>query len=368
MILDEYVKIKIGTRNFKHYKQLGYSFNHVGDVIMVVPQDLLPYSTVTINAKCDYCGKDTKVKFSDYMVQTKNLTRQYACNNQECMNQQRTNYFQQTYGVNNPFELDEIIQKSKETMMNKYGEPNAMKVSIFKKQAKHTSLEKWGYEYPSQSPVFRENVKNTCLKKYGVTTYSQTEDFLEQFKNTCQQKYGISAPMQNIDILQKAKESLYNKQNGICSVQQKYLHFLYGGENNYPFKYYSLDIYVPEYKLDIEYNGGGHNLSVKMREITEKEFVRKEIIRSTRLRIEGINQLTIISRKDYLPSDSTLLQMLEETLSYLSTTNYHWVEYDIDRSTVRNALDRFPYDFGALRKIKKTDVQDITQDIPEEAS
>ena len=87
---------------------------------------------------------------------------------------------------------------------------------------------------------------------------------------------------------------------------------------------------------------------------TQEEFNQKEIIRNNIIKRAGYKQITIISSKDFLPSDKILLKMLEQAKQYFNTTNHTWVVYDIDTSLVRNAENKEGvfFDFGELRKIK----------------
>lgn len=138
-------------------------------------------------------------------------------------------------------------------------------------------------------------------------------------------------------------------------MQQRYICDLYGGILNYPVSFYNVDIYLPENNLTIEYDGGFHLGNVITGRETMDEHNRKEIIRDKIIKREGYKQMRIISSNDILPSDTTLLQMLEQAKDYFSKyTNHSWIEYNIDFSTMRNAenKDGVQYDFGELRKIK----------------
>jgi hypothetical protein len=74
--------------------------------------------------------------------------------------------------------------------------------------------------------------------------------------------------------------------------------------------------------------------------------------------------MTIISSKDKLPSDEILLQMLDKAVNYFNSTTHSWIEFDIDNFTYRNAQEgTVSYDYGKLRKIKKTDISDISNNI-----
>lgn len=131
---------------------------------------------------------------------------------------------------------------------------------------------------------------------------------------------------------------------------------------NFPISFYLSDICFPEEELDIEVDFGGHNLSVKLGNITQEEFNQKEIIRNNIIKREGYKQMRIISSKDYLPSDEILLQMLDHTRKYFSDYPTHsWITFNIDTSTVHNAeqKDGIFFNYGTLRKIKKSDVENI---------
>ena len=116
-----------------------------------------------------------------------------------------------------------------------------------------------------------------------------------------------------------------------------------------------------KWKIDIEYDGGFHNGQVKLGRLTQEEFDQKEIIRNNIIKREGYKIMRIVSRKDLLPSDSTLLQMLSEAKEYFSKTNHHWCTYDIDQSLLFSAehKDGIYYDFCELRTIKDSDLNTI---------
>jgi hypothetical protein len=87
------------------------------------------------------------------------------------------------------------------------------------------------------------------------------------------------------------------------------------------------------------------------------------LYRNIALKKEGYKQMRIVSTSDLLPSDEILLQMLAQTKEYFSTYPQHsWYEFNIDTSLVRNAEQKEGvfFDFGELRKIKKSDLIDKT--------
>ena len=129
---------------------------------------------------------------------------------------------------------------------------------------------------------------------------------------------------------------------------------LYSGILNYPISYYNADIYLSNDNFVIEYDGGGHDLNVRLGHLTQNEFNQKEIIRDNIIKRNGYKQMKIISSTDKLPSDDVLLKMLSDTRQYfIDYPNHSWIEFNVDNSTVRNAENKngISYEFGNLRRI-----------------
>lgn len=282
------------------------------------------------------------------------------------------NYWQTNYNVNSPLAVKEIRKKAIETLMSRYGITNPMYNDEIKGKVVKTNRKKYGCDYALQNPEILQKVYATNLQRYGEECLLNLPEVIQQKKEKCLELFGHENPFNSKELQERIQEENIKKYGGIsptcspeikakvrdtmnknqtCSTssQQKYLHKLYGGALNYPCSSFSLDIYLLEHQLDIEYNGGGHNLCVQMGSMTQEEFDQKEIIRGRIIRSKGFRQMTIISRNNQLPSDDKLQEMLQETLNFLNSTNHHWVNYDIDHQTVENALGKFPYDFGVLR-------------------
>lgn len=218
--------------------------------------------------------------------------------------------------------------------------------------------------YPLQNEEVKEKIKNTCESRYGKN-YKQKfiKKAIETFKNNTGYEHSLQCP----EVREKITKTYYK--NGTCPVsrQQLYIYSLYkdfndGVELNYPISRYSADICIPDEKLDVEVDLGGHTLSVKLGTITQEEFDHKEVVRNNIIKRAGYKIMRIVSSKDDIPSDFILLQMLSETKQYFSRyPNHSWIEWNLDSSIVRNAEQNegTNYDFGKLRRIKKSDVENI---------
>lgn len=308
-IITKEVDVKLWSRHAQYYLNLGYCGKH-GDIISVKVNDLPRRSKANVYVQCDFCGEKKYIQYADYLKSVEKYGL-YSCN--KCLH-----------------------YKTECTNSIKYGVSNY-----------------------SSTIECREKVKNSSIKNYGVTTPSKSDKIKEKIRMTNIHKYGVPYTQQSPEVRAKANETLCKNGNQKTSKQQLYLHSLFGGKLNYFVKYYAVDICFPEEKLAIEYDGGGHDLRVTLGRLTQEEFDQKEIIRNNIIKKEGYKQMRIVSSKDKLPSDTILLQMLSDAKSYFSQyPNHSWIEFNIDTSSVCNAecKEGIPYDFGSLRTIKDSDL------------
>lgn len=78
-LLSETVIIKWNARTKKHYMSKGYNFTKMGDEFEVKVEDLTEMSNFNVKVKCDYCGKEFETKYSNYIVNKKNVIKKYSC-------------------------------------------------------------------------------------------------------------------------------------------------------------------------------------------------------------------------------------------------------------------------------------------------
>lgn len=273
--------------------------------------------------------------------------------------EKRTQTFIERFGVTSPLQNKECLEKMKQTNIERYGVEFVSQLEETKEKVRQTCIEKYGVPNPFQNEEVQEKTKRTNIERYGVESILSLPSFHEHSREVDMERYGVHHHLQNPEILAKQKETFYKNNTCPTSKQQMYLHQLYGGELNYPLKMYNLDIYLSDERMGVEFDGSGHLMGVKRGNMTQEEFDRKEIIRNNTIKRENIKQMRIISSNDKLPSDSILLQMLQDARNYFSDyPNHSWIEFNIDTSAVRNAeyKDGIPYNFGTLRRIKDEDL------------
>lgn len=351
MLLTKEVEVKLWAKNVKYYHDLGYEGNK-GDIIIVKVEDLSCGSHTKVDVLCDYCKTEIlHIPYKRYNNTIKD-TGTCACTKCAPIKYRETNL--KKYGVASPMMLNETKQKIKNTLLERYGVDNYAKTKECYNKAKETNRIKYGTDNPAQNEHVKEKARKTNLQRYGTEYPSQNQYVKQKKANVFYERYGVTTSLQ-IDSGKKLVKSLYESGGVATSKQQIYLHNLYGGKLNYPVSYYLADICFPDDKMIVEYNGGGHDLSVKIRKLTQEEFEHKELVRDTTIKKEGYKIMKIISTKDLLPSDTILLQMLNESRTYFNSTPHTWCTFDIDNSTIRNAEHKTgtPYDFGELRQIKE---------------
>ena len=206
----------------------------------------------------------------------------------------------------------------------------------------------------------------TSLQKYGTLYYTCTDEFKEKVSKVIFDKYGCENISQSPIVKDKKTRTFYQNSSQKSSRQQRYLCKLYQGVLNYPVKFYSADIYLPEDNLICEFDGSGHMLNLTLGRETEEEYNQKEIIRYNVIKREGYKQMRIISTKDLLPIDTTLLLMLEQAREYFSKNpERSWIEFNIDDSTIRNADHKLGvyFNYGELRRISKEDIENDLEEV-----
>jgi len=250
---------------------------------------------------------------------------------QEKIKQTNINKYGTEYAMQNK-DISEKSQKNMhQTVLDKYNVDNIMMLDEYKNKVKQTNLEKYG-GHPMTNKECQEKYKATCLEKYGVEHVMQDPEIAarsnEKHKKTMIEKYGFA----NIGSIGKDPEltnlisddiafSDYIKNNGqgktinelsnffgysYSRIQQRileldlkeyiifkpqystyeteivnYLRSL--GINNIItndriiLNGVEIDIYLPDYKLGIEFNGNyWHSNAIKEKSYHQKKSLLAE--------------------------------------------------------------------------------------------
>jgi hypothetical protein len=105
----------------------------------------------------------------------------------------------------------EIVQKRKQTCLEKYGVESHAASDDYKQKRTKTCQEKYGVDHYSQTEEYKQKIKQTSLERYGVEHLGQSKIIQQKRRETCQEKYGVSYPFQSSEIKRKTKETLKKK-------------------------------------------------------------------------------------------------------------------------------------------------------------
>lgn len=285
-LIQEYVDIKISTYNISHYHNKGYQCVD-GETIKIKVQDLSKGSGVKIDVQCDYCGETFKQAYRRYLEHPNDI----ACKRCRYNKVAKTNI--ERYGHTCSLRNEEVLTKSKET-----------------------NLKKFGVEYPLQNKQILQQTKETLFKKYGV-----------------------HIPIYSDAICHKMNETLKknNKDSFVgTSKMQKYLCELYQGVLNYKIDNAFIDIFLVDYNICCEYDGGGHNLSVIHNRITQEELDKKDEMRNRQLVDKGYKVFRIISKNDRKLTDTEFLKIKDNAIYNLIHRNNNIYIYDIDNQSEKS--------------------------------
>lgn len=123
MILTREIEIKINESNYQYYDDLGYDVS-IGETIKIPIELMSRGSHYKIKCKCDGCGVEKEVIFKNY-VKYDNAWGEYYC--RKCSEAKRKKTLRKNFGVDYPIQNKKVLNKMKNTLIEKYGVDNISK-------------------------------------------------------------------------------------------------------------------------------------------------------------------------------------------------------------------------------------------------
>lgn len=356
MILTKRVEVSWNGNNRVWYESRGYIFTKNGDKFTVPVEDLTRGSKLKIEIECGYCEISFLKSYKDYVImKEKSLVKKDCCpacvpqKNKEVSlikygtehpNQNKEMFKrviegnQEKYGVDFYIASPEGIKKKNTTVQERYGVENVFQSEEVKAKKAQTNLERYGSEYYQSSDDYRKKYDKTIKERYGERHYNTLPEIKNKRQETNLKRYGTLHPQQNKEIKEKTMKTLYKNGTAPSSFQQNTIHCLIGGELNYPVGRAFLDIAFPDEMIYVEYDGGGHDLSVKLGMQSQEGFDRKERNRSFFLFDKGWKEIRLVSDEDRLPNDEEIIETVNKAKSLLNNERVKSIIIDWDSSTV----------------------------------
>jgi len=129
----------------------------------------------------------------------------------ESVKQKVGDKLEEKFGVRCAFQSKEIKEKSKETIKEKYGVEYISQSPIIQEAIRKTSLKKYGFENASKNPEIKKKREDTFLKKYGVRQIWMSQDIQAKCRETTFERFGSYSPWENGPLREKwTKEKRFN--------------------------------------------------------------------------------------------------------------------------------------------------------------
>lgn len=231
------------------------------------------------------------------------------------------------YGVEYSFQSEEVKEKIRKTNIERYGVECGGQSEDAKEKRKQTCLEKYGVEYTSQVQEVKEKMKQSWIDKYGIDNPMKSLEIKEKMHQTCLKKYGVDYYVQTDEFKQKQLEKFMKDGTLVpYSKQQKQIcDFVHGTLNYFNIGYF-FDIALVDKRINIEYDGSGHDIPLKYNKLTEEEFYEMQQLRDKRVMAIGWKILRIICPRDKLPKQDIFESQISDNLHILETTDKNYIE------------------------------------------
>lgn len=282
MILTKEIEITLNSANMNHFKSLGYYNLKKGNKLIVPIEYLNIGSHSIVDVKCDFCEKEKKISYKDYIKSAKNQNL-YCCS--FCIPIKAKNTNIEKYGI----EHYNNIEKIKQSFINKYGEENPSNIDEFKDKRKNTMIEKYGVEFYVLSNDFKDKSEKTSMINYG-TIHPIMSDKMKEIKKDYYIKNGFNVTTKDFELYKnkiyrltkKNKQILLNNWNGFDYYDNEYI------KDNFNLPYYDKNYPTIDHKLSI-FDGYKNNISVEeiadlknlcftKRFINSKKYIKSESI------------------------------------------------------------------------------------------
>ena len=153
---------------------------------------------------CKTCGKPTR------FLCIERGYRSFCCRNcifkNDEVNEKKTNTFIKIHGSTSPMKDEKVLEKMRQTNMERIGTPYALNNPEKRALGKQTKLREHGDENWNN----HEKYKETCKEKWGVENYFQTKEFKDSYEKYMKETYKVRLPLQYPEFAEKSKKTKLN--------------------------------------------------------------------------------------------------------------------------------------------------------------
>lgn len=252
------------------------------------------WSKTPIDLVCDSCGVEKSIQYKLY------TSYGYSNGDYFCRKCKMKKNNLEKWGVENPFQLESVKEKSRKTNLERFGVEFISQSTDIKKKIRKTiseldkdsvnrkrevtNLEKWGVKNVSQSEEIKGKKEETNIKNWGSSNNKKAEIFRKGNFNIAKDKNYIKYLQEgkslfncdcgknhnfeiDIDVYSKRVKwktiictecnPINKHQSGKEILLLNYIKSIYSGEvvQNFRIERMEIDIYLPQLNLGFEFNG-----------------------------------------------------------------------------------------------------------------
>ena len=161
--------------------------------------------------KCPVCGKPTKF-ISIIKGYSQYCSIKCSKNDPKIIEKTRQTNIER-YGVDNPSKSKEVQEKIKRTNIERYGVDNPMKNDKIKQRLISDMIDKYGGVGWSSDEI-RKKAKTTNIERYGVNNPFESKEIQEKIKQTNIERYGVDNPTKSKEIRKKVHQTYLDRYGG----------------------------------------------------------------------------------------------------------------------------------------------------------
>lgn len=173
MLISKTVEAHVTPRNIGSIRKAGYDCE-LGDHLMIATEHLTKTSHVKVVCSCDLCGKEYILPYYKY-IQNFERGGYYGCRGCSRVKAKKTNL--ELYGVDNYSMTKECRTRVENTNLERYGVKCTFLDDTTREKIRETNRRLYGSDYYLGTKECREKTQSYMLEEYGVVHYSKTEEF-----------------------------------------------------------------------------------------------------------------------------------------------------------------------------------------------
>ena len=213
-----------------------------------------------------------------------------------------------------------------------------MQLKEFQEKARNTFAERHnGVQHQMHLQETKDKIKKTNVERRGVENPMQSKEVQEKVKRTNLERFGVENAHQHPDVVAKGLKTRFENGNIYASAEQKAICKIIGGVLDYPLYDIALDIALIEDRIDVEYNGSGHDNCVRYGAMSMEDFISRERKRRNKVIDRGWNLVEIYVYKDddrinfenyHLP------EFIEHCKEKFNTTDINYITLDLIKGKI----------------------------------